>query len=482
MVLEVLSFDFNAHKGFSMHGRLRFFTHVLYLSLLVFTLAACGGGGSSTPVSNTSWAFVGITSASHQTTVSWTAVEKTTTKPTYNIYWSTTPGVTKQTGTKIAGVTSPYSHTGLANDTMYYYVITAVTDSKEGPESLEVATAPKAVLPLAPTGITVAPSNTSVQIKIDRTGAATTTKFNLYWSTTSDFKVATKIANAFGSSSSTFQHTGLSNGTTYYYAVTAEAPEGESRKSKVIAATPLADISAANYVVNVSQARIATPNAITALAASQQVTLTWNMPTNQIPTVFDPAATPTMPPVISSYTIYWSSAFINDITKANKIAVPVNSKTKLPITFVHNTGLANATPYYYLITAIADIDANGNPLKTAGGQPLIFESLTGSQISVVPEAKVPDSPTGFSAVSGAQKIALSWTKSTVANTTYSIYASTVTPTQPEDLVTSGNLIATTGTTAYTHSGLQNHNTYYYVVTAKTTGESAPTAVIAVSLW
>lgn len=61
----------------------------------------------------------------------------------YNIYWSTSPGVTIATGTQIASVTSPYAHTGLTTSTTYYYVVTAVRSAAESSESTEVsATAP----------------------------------------------------------------------------------------------------------------------------------------------------------------------------------------------------------------------------------------------------------------------------------------------------------------------------------------------------
>lgn len=42
---------------------------------------------------------------------------------TYNIYYSTTPGVTPITGTKIANATSPYVLDGLPYSTTYYYII-----------------------------------------------------------------------------------------------------------------------------------------------------------------------------------------------------------------------------------------------------------------------------------------------------------------------------------------------------------------------
>ena len=71
--------------------------------------------------------------------ISWSSVSGAT---SYNIYWSTTSGVTKTTGTKLTGVTSPYTHTGLTNGTTYYYVVTAVNSYGESSESSQVSGTP----------------------------------------------------------------------------------------------------------------------------------------------------------------------------------------------------------------------------------------------------------------------------------------------------------------------------------------------------
>jgi len=71
--------------------------------------------------------------------ISWSSVSGAT---SYNIYWSTTSGVTKTTGTKITGGTSPYTHTGLTNGTTYYYVVTAVNSYGESSESSQVTGTP----------------------------------------------------------------------------------------------------------------------------------------------------------------------------------------------------------------------------------------------------------------------------------------------------------------------------------------------------
>ena len=43
----------------------------------------------------------------------------------YDLYWSTTTGVTQQTGTLVSNVSSPYVHTGLTNGQTYYYILVA---------------------------------------------------------------------------------------------------------------------------------------------------------------------------------------------------------------------------------------------------------------------------------------------------------------------------------------------------------------------
>ena len=84
-------------------------------------------GKTSPTVTVTATSFVptGISASAGngQVSISWSSVSGAT---SYNIYWSTTSGVTKNNGSKITGVTSPYTHTGRTNGTTYYYVVTAV--------------------------------------------------------------------------------------------------------------------------------------------------------------------------------------------------------------------------------------------------------------------------------------------------------------------------------------------------------------------
>jgi fibronectin type 3 domain-containing protein len=78
------------------------------------------------------------TAGNSQVTLTWNAAIS---GATYNLYRSTTSGA-EQSGTKIAGVISGYTDTGLSNGTTYYYVITAVIAGVESSASAEVSATP----------------------------------------------------------------------------------------------------------------------------------------------------------------------------------------------------------------------------------------------------------------------------------------------------------------------------------------------------
>lgn len=74
----------------------------------------------------------------------------------YNVYWSTSPGVTPATGTKASVTSRSFDHVGLAGGTRYYYVVSGSNptgESSASPEASAVAyfdpyrSAGKAVIP-----------------------------------------------------------------------------------------------------------------------------------------------------------------------------------------------------------------------------------------------------------------------------------------------------------------------------------------------
>lgn len=95
-----------------------------------------------------------------------------------------------------------------------------------------MSTTPTNPVPNPPTGLTVTAGN--AQSTITWTVVTGATSYNLYWSTTSTVTTASsKIENI----PSPFVHTGLTNGTTYYYILTALNATGESVPSAQMSAT-----------------------------------------------------------------------------------------------------------------------------------------------------------------------------------------------------------------------------------------------------
>lgn len=107
-----------------------------FLCLCVFSITGCGGGGGGgggaviSPVVSKPMAPTPVTAIGGigENTISWPMVVNAT---SYNLYFANSPGVTIETGTKIAGLISPYTHTGVIVGVPYYYVVTAVNAAGE---------------------------------------------------------------------------------------------------------------------------------------------------------------------------------------------------------------------------------------------------------------------------------------------------------------------------------------------------------------
>jgi len=96
----------------------------------------------NTPVQNVPSAPTGVTASAGngKVEIGWNAVAGAT---SYNIYWSTAPGVTKANGTKVSAVAAPpYQHAGVANGTTYYYIVTTNIGAQESAPSAEASAKP----------------------------------------------------------------------------------------------------------------------------------------------------------------------------------------------------------------------------------------------------------------------------------------------------------------------------------------------------
>ena len=186
---------------------------------------------------------VSATGGTKQATISWSAVTGAT---SYNLYWSTTTGVTTVNGTKISGITSPAVHTGLTDDTTYFYIVTAANSAGESAASVQVAATtlaatPPTTIPATPSSVTATGGDNQVTVSWPAvTGAAS---YNVYWSTTSG--VTTTTGTRIAAATSPFVHTGLTAGTAYFYVVTAVNSAGESVGPSQATATTNAAIGGA---------------------------------------------------------------------------------------------------------------------------------------------------------------------------------------------------------------------------------------------
>jgi fibronectin type 3 domain-containing protein len=370
------------------------------------------------PTSPTGVTAVGGTG---QVTLSWISVSNAT---SYNVYYATTSGVTTGSGTKIAGVSSPYVHTGLSAGTTCYYIVTAVNSAGESAPSAETfaTTAPAPPVPTvpgAPTGVTA--TGGTKQVTISWSAVSGASSYNIYWSKSAGVTTAngTKITGA----TSPAVQTGLSDSTTYYYIVTAVNGVGEGAPSVQVAAATLTPAPAPTPP--------AAPTGVTATGGANQTTISW--------------------PAVSgatSYNLYWSTAS-GAGTGGTKVA-GVSSP------YVH-TPLSAGTTYYYVVTA----------QNNAG------ESSASNQASAAtnaPPPAVPAAPTGVTATGGANQVSVSWSAVSGA-TSYNLYWST-----SSGVTTATGTKITGATSPYLQTGLAAGTTYYYIVTAVNGSGESPASV------
>ncbi len=269
--------------------------------------------------------------------------------------WSAVPGAVGyviQVGTKSGGPytyvssvsTLTYTDSGQADDTTYYYVITAMNAGGVSVNSTEVSAT---TAPAAPTGLTATAGNTQVQLAW--TASKDATSYIVRRGT-----VSGTYTNTFTTTGPSYVDSGLTNGTTYYYVVAASnATSGTGVDSAEVSATPVTTVSVA-------------PLNLTATAGNAQVVLNWSASSGA-----------------TSYTIKRGTA--NGGPYSTTVASGVTSTT------YSNTGLTNGTTYYYVVLAV-----------NSGGS-----STNSTQASATPAAP-PVAPTALTATAGNAQVVLNW--------------------------------------------------------------------------
>jgi subtilisin family serine protease len=167
----------------------------------------------------------------------------------FSVYRGTAPGA--ESSTPIAqvgaGVTS-YDDTGLSSSQSYYYEVGATQTSETRSNEQSVTPLP----PSAPSSpvLSVTSGNSRAHLTWTPpadTGGAPLTGYNVYRGTTSNPQTLLTTGGPLPASQTSYDDSGLTDGTTYFYAVTALNSingAGEGSPSNVASATPTAALDA----------------------------------------------------------------------------------------------------------------------------------------------------------------------------------------------------------------------------------------------
>lgn len=190
--------------------------------------------------------------------------------------WASTPGASYyklkrslQSGGPYTVIASPLTHSftdsGLTNGTIHYYVVSAVNSAGEGSDSTEVSVTPQLPAPGVPMNLIAASGDQKIMLSWSATAYATHYKVQRSSNSGGPYtEIATPTANF-------LTDTGLVNGTTYHYVVSAVNISGESANSAQATGTPLA-LASGTWANPVATAK----PGVTTVAGDPNLTLTAN--------------------------------------------------------------------------------------------------------------------------------------------------------------------------------------------------------------
>jgi fibronectin type 3 domain-containing protein len=266
-------------------------------------------------------------------TLAWTASTGAT---AYNVKRASTDGGPYTLLAQLAAATSNgYTDSSVTNGTVYYYVASSLNAAGESANSAQASATPKApgVPPAAPTNLTATAGDTQVSLTWSASSGAT--GYNVKRATI-DGGPYTQLA---APTSNGYTDSSVTNGTAYYYVVSALNATGESANSAQASATPQAP-----------GVPPAAPTNLTATAGDTQVSLTWSAS---------------------------SGATSYNVKRSGTSGGPYTQIAASTSTSYTDTALTNGTTYYYVVSAI----------NSAG------ESANSAQVVAVPGVSNPPPPT-----------------------------------------------------------------------------------------
>jgi outer membrane protein assembly factor BamB len=193
--------------------------------LLAFGLPSSGGNPPPAP------ALAAPSAGNGQVSLSWSASSGAS---TYNVKRTLTSGMNY--ALVASGVTATsFTDTTVTNGTKYFYVVSAQNAAGESANSNEVSATPTggATPPPAPTLATPTAGNNQVSLSWSASAGAST--YNVKRTLTSGANYAVVAS---GVTSTSFTDTTVTNGTKYFYVVSALNTAGESPNSNEVSATP----------------------------------------------------------------------------------------------------------------------------------------------------------------------------------------------------------------------------------------------------
>lgn len=177
-----------------------------------------------------------VTPGDSKITISWSVSSQAL---SYNVKRGSSNGGPYTTVANV-GATS-YLDSGLSNGVTYYYVVTVVNSNGESQPSLQASTAPAVSIPVAPTGLAAVIGDAKLTLSWNASLGATNYALKRAVISGGPYTTVTTTTAL------TFVDTGLSNGTRYFYIVTASNTSGQSANSTEINSTPVASLPAPTF-------------------------------------------------------------------------------------------------------------------------------------------------------------------------------------------------------------------------------------------